>query len=345
MIPSTDQQWMQLALLEAKKGSGRTAPNPIVGAVIVQQGTLIARGYHTAAGHPHAEVEALRALATPEQAAGATIYVTLEPCSTTGKTPPCTTAIIEAGLTRVVYGATDPNPHHQGRAQQLLEQAGISVTTGVLAKQCTALNAHWNYRMRTGVPWVIAKCGRSLDGRIASPPDRRWITSPASRHDAMRLRAKVDAILVGGATIRTDNPSLTIRGLRQPKQSLQPWRVVWTHTGNIPSTATILTDAHRDRTLIITGKSLEGTLRELAERGISSVLIEGGGQTLGAAFDQGLVNEVRFYVAPLLLGGPTPAVGGKGFSFPEGAKVHKISYRTIGDDLVISGLVEKLNRD
>lgn len=341
-----DITFMHLAIAEAAKADGKTSPNPCVGAVIVRNGVILARGYHEAAGLPHAEIEALRHLSSPIQARGATLYVTLEPCSTTGKTPPCTEAIIAAGFARVVYGATDPNPHHAGRAAQLLATGGIEVTTGVLEKKCAALNKYWNHRMKTGFPWVIAKCGMSLDGRLSSFPGRRWITSTASRNDAMRLRSNVEAILVGGATIREDNPALTVRGPSLKKITQQPWRVVWTESGNIPKDARILNDEHHARTLIFRGLPLDAVLQELGGRGISSVLIEGGGETLSQAFESKLIDEVRFYVAPQLLGGPIGickerASIEKKTPTTQLQQFKKISYRKLGNDLLISGLVAR----
>ena len=339
-----DIAFMRLAIAEAAKAHGKTSPNPCVGAVIVRDGVILARGHHEAAGLPHAEIEALRYLSSPAQARGATLYVTLEPCSTTGKTPPCTDAIIAAGFARIVYGATDPNPHHGGRAAQLLAVRGIEVTTGVLEKKCAALNKYWNHRMKTGSPWIIAKCGMSLDGRISSFPGRRWITSTASRNDAMRLRASVEAILVGGATIREDDPALTVRGTSLKKITQQPWRVVWTQSGNIPKQARVFNDIHHARTLIFKGLPLGAVLQELGQRGISSVLIEGGGETLSQAFENNLVHEVRFYVAPQLLGGPTGiwkqrAAFEKNFLTTKLQQLKKVSYRKLGNDLVISGIV------
>lgn len=333
-----DVFWMQVAIAEAVRGRGKTAPNPIVGAVIVRDGNMLSTGYHAAAGGPHAEIEALRHLDSP--IGGATLYITLEPCSTFGKTPPCTHAIIDANIARVVYGATDPNPNHQGRAAKTLEQAGIEITTSVLARECEQLNQYWNHRMRTGLPWVIAKCGMSLDGRISSFPGRRWITSEKSRRDAMRLRAKVDAILVGGNTIRDDDPALTVRGLsKKSTPSIHPWRVIWSRSGNISPRAQVLTDAYQHKTMIETDKSLQATIGDLGARGISSLLIEGGGKTLGEAFYHQLVDEVRFYVAPLLLGGPVNSVGAIGL--PGGSALTHVSYRTLDNDLVISALVQK----
>jgi diaminohydroxyphosphoribosylaminopyrimidine deaminase/5-amino-6-(5-phosphoribosylamino)uracil reductase len=326
---------MRLALAEARKGIGKTAPNPAVGAVIVKKDRIISKGWHHAAGRPHAEIEALRAC--DASAKGATLYVTLEPCSTHGRTPPCTAAIVDSGIDRVVYGATDPNPNHAGRADSILKQHGIEVCSGVLAAECASINRAWNKWIRTGMPYVTAKAGMSLDGRIASPPNRRWITSDASRADAMKLRAECQAILVGGETVRIDNPHLTLRGVRGHQQ---PWRVVWSRSGKIPAHSHLLTDSHREQTLIYKGKSLRQVLRDLGRRGIQHVLIEGGGRTLGEAFDRKLVDRVVFYIAPMLLGGEVPAIGGRGVgSNAEGIRLHNPIYRRIGGDLRIEGEV------
>jgi len=210
---SQDQRFMRIALGEAAKGRGLTSPNPAVGAVIAMNGRFISKGYHRAAGLPHAEIEAIRKLLPDFRLqpsafglqrwplAGHTLYVTLEPCSSHGRTPPCTEAIIAAGIPRVVYGATDPDKRHRGRAARILRKAGIEVVEEILGGECSALNSHWNHRQEKGYPWVIAKAALSLDGRIDSPPHRRWITSAASRREAMKLRASVEAILVGGGAV------------------------------------------------------------------------------------------------------------------------------------------------
>ncbi|HWB60221.1 MAG TPA: bifunctional diaminohydroxyphosphoribosylaminopyrimidine deaminase/5-amino-6-(5-phosphoribosylamino)uracil reductase RibD, partial [Chthoniobacteraceae bacterium] len=194
----SDEKYMRLALREAAKGIGHTSPNPAVGAVLVSRaGKILARGWHHAAGCPHAEIEAL---GKTRHARGATLYVTLEPCSTRGRTPPCTEAIIAAGIARVVIGAIDPNPAHAGRAVKILKRAGIAVTTGLLAAECAALNRPFNKWIVTGMPYVYAKAGMSLDGRIARQPgEGQWITSPASRAHVQKLRARVDAILIGAS--------------------------------------------------------------------------------------------------------------------------------------------------
>ena len=340
---------MRMAIGEAKLGIGRTAPNPIVGAVLVKNGRLLAKGHHHSAGLPHAEIEAIRKLLPdfslqssapslqPRPLAGSTLYVTLEPCSSHGRTPPCTGAIIAAGIKRVIYGATDPDSRHCGRATAILRNAGVEVFPEFLADECAALNARWNHRVSTGLPWVIAKAGMSLDGRIDSPPHRRWITSAASRKEAMHLRVSVEAILIGGGTVRTDDPALTIRDMKLPKGHPQPWRIVWSRSGKIPTKSKLLTDAHRDRTLVFTGMTLRKVLKELAKRGISSVLIEGGGQTLGEAFKRRLVDEVRFFIAPVIQGGNIPAVSGT----ISPAHLENVTYKKIGPDVMISGRVRK----
>jgi len=321
---------MRLAIREARKGIGKTAPNPAVGAVLVRNGKLISKGWHRAAGRPHAEIDALGKVS---DAAGCTLYVTLEPCSSHGRTPPCTAAIIQAGISRVVFGATDPNPAHAGRATKILKKAGVEVSKGVLADQCSELNTAWNKWISTGLPFVTAKAGMSLDGRIASFPGRRWITSEAARVDAMKIRASCEAILVGAETVRIDDPHLTIRGFSKCRQ---PWRVVWSRSGEIPPESKILTDEFRDRTLVFKGKSLLSVLRDLGRRGVQHVLIEGGGRTHGEAFDCGLVDRVVFYVAPVLLGGNTPAVGGRG---KNNIQLAKPDYKKVGADLRIKAEV------
>lgn len=324
---------MKLALAEARKGLGHTSPNPAVGAVLVSEGKVIAKGYHHRAGLPHAEIEALK---KAKNAKGATLYVTLEPCSTHGRTGPCTEAVIATGIERVVIGAIDPNPAHAGRGVQILRNAGLEVTAGVLEQECTELNKAFNKWVVTKMPFVIAKAGMTLDGRITLPPgEGQWITSPASRADAQKLRAVVDAILVGAETVRVDNPKLTVRGIRSARQ---PWRVVLTRSGNLPADAHLFTDEHKERTLVFQGEPLSSVLRELGKRGVTSVLIEGGGEVLGQAFDERLVDEVVFYIAPILGGGPKVAVAGQGVgATAEAIRLKDPVYRRIGPDIRVSG--------
>lgn len=324
---------MRAALREAARGLGHTSPNPAVGAVVVRSGRIVARGYHQRAGAPHAEIEALRATT---RAQGATLYVTLEPCSTHGRTPPCTEAIVQAGLKRVVVGATDPNPLHAGRGLSLLTEAGVQVTSGILEQECSDLNKGWNKYITNVTPWVIAKAALSLDGRLTRPPgESQWLTSAAARTDAHRLRSQVDAILVGAGTLRTDNPRLTIRGIPGFEQK-QPWRVVLTRGENpLPGEAHVFTDEHRERTLVFTRQPLRTVLERLArERQCTSVLIEGGSRVLTEALDQRLIDEACFYVAPLLCGGPVAAFGGR-------ASLHlaAVRYKRLGPDVRMSGFV------
>lgn len=336
---------MRAALRQASLGVGFTSPNPAVGAVIVRGGLIVARGHHRRAGLPHAEIEALRALASPDLARGATMYVTLEPCSTQGRTPPCVEAILAAGLRRVVVGAVDPNPRHRGGGLDLLRQRGVEVLSGVLEKEAEALNPGFNKWIATGLPWVIAKAGLSLDGRIARPPSEgQWLTSEVSRRDAQQLRLRADAILIGANTLRTDNPRLTVRGIPRAEEKVQPWRVVLTRGQRaLPQSSHLFTDAARDRTLVFAGQSLRTVLRKLArERGVSTVLIEGGMRVLGEAFDRRLVDEVCFYMAPLICAGPVVAVGGTGArSSAEAVRLVDPQYRRIGDDLRLTGRVQR----
>lgn len=327
-----DERFMRAALREARRGLGQTSPNPAVGAVIVRAGRIVGRGFHRRAGLPHAEIEALRSLKRADLARTATIYVTLEPCSTHGRTPPCVEALIGAKFARVVIGAIDPNPAHAGRGVTLLERAGIAVTSGVLADECRELNAAFNRWIVTGRPLVIAKAGMSLDGRITRPPgEGQWLTSPAARADAMKLRAQVDAILIGAGTLRADNPKLTVRGIPGARQ---PWRVILAGKQPLPKSAHVFTDEHRERTLVFRGKSLRAVLRELGRRQITSVMIEGGTRVLGEAVDARLIDRVQFYLAPLLCAGPDVVTGGKGAgATAESMALVNPRYTKIGSDL------------
>lgn len=340
-IPATDADWMSQALEQARLGIGLTSPNPAVGAVIVRDGRLIGRGWHRRAGGPHAEVEAIRDARQqhPELLPGATLYVTLEPCSTHGRTGPCTEAVREAGIGRVVWGARDPNPDHQGRAREVLGAAGVETAAGVLESECRELIRPFAKWITTGMPYVIAKAGQSLDGRITRPAgEGRWLTSAEARAHGRRLRAMVDAILVGAGTVRADNPQLTLREAAFPGKE-QPWRVVLTRSGDLPASAHLFTDEFKARTLVLRGLELEEALRELGRRGVVSVLIEGGADILRQAFAQRLVDEVAWYVAPLLCGaGGLPVLGGHELSASVALK--EVRMETLGDNLCIIGRPE-----
>ena len=328
-----DVKFMRAALHEARRGAGRTSPNPAVGAVIVRGGRIIARGFHRCAGMPHAEIEAITALKSPRLAGRATLYVTLEPCSTQGRTPPCVDAILRHGFARVVIGAIDPNPAHAGRGVGLLRAESVEVVAGILEDECRDLNAAFNKWIVTGMPFVIAKAALSLDGRLTRPPgEGQWLSNAASRADAHRLRANVDAILVGAGTIRADNPRLTVRGVAGARQ---PWRVILSRRGSLPKDAHIFTDELRDRTLVFRDRTLRAVLRELGRRQITSVLIEGGGTVLGEAFDLRLVDRVHLYLAPLLCGGPNVTGGRGAASTATSLALKDPRYTRIGDDILM----------
>lgn len=335
MTEERHEAFMRAALTEAKKALGRTSPNPAVGAVLVIEGNIVAKGHHREAGRDHAELECLRNFGAPVPA-DARLYVTLEPCSTSGRTAPCTRAIREAGVRNVVIGAVDVNPRHCGKGIRQLRRAGVNVREGVLADECSRLNEAFNKWIVTGRPFVIAKCGMSLDGRLTRPPgESRWITDPVARRDANALRARVDAVLVGAATVRADNPRLTAR---VSPRARQPWRVVLTRSGKLPPSAHLLSDKLAGRTLIFRGKPLKAVLENLGERGITSVLIEGGGEILGQALEARLIDKVQIYLAPMLTGGPVMAFPNRGASKTADAlSINPISYRRIGRSVCVTG--------
>ena len=257
MKGKADREWMKLALRLARRGYGRTSPNPMVGAVLVKGDRLIGQGWHRRAGEPHAEIAALHdARRQGHHPKGATLYVTLEPCGTHGRTPPCTDAIRAAGVKRVVVGATDPNPRHRGRAFRILRRAGISVATGVLADDCTELNEVFNHWIVHGTPFVTVKAAMTLDGKIATPSgESKWITGEKARAHARRLRAGSDAILVGVNTVLADDPRLTLRGRRAEaggrRPERQPLRMVLDSRARTPLTAAVVTDEFAALTTIV----------------------------------------------------------------------------------------------
>jgi diaminohydroxyphosphoribosylaminopyrimidine deaminase / 5-amino-6-(5-phosphoribosylamino)uracil reductase len=335
MTREQDEQFMHAALNEAKKALGQTSPNPAVGAVLVIDDRIVARGHHREAGRDHAEIECLRdfGVRVPRRA---TLYVTLEPCSTAGRTAPCTDAIIKTGIKNVVVGATDVNPRHSGKGIKQLRNAGVYVREGILADECAQINEAFNKWIVTGRPFVIAKCGMSLDSRLTRPAvEPRWITGRAARSHARELRAHVDAVLVGAQTVRADNPRLTVRGARRTRQ---PWRVVLTRSGKLPRRARLFSDQLAARTLIYKGKSLTNILKNLGQRGITSVLIEGGGDVLGQALDARVIDKVQLYLGPMLTGGPVIAFPGRGAKTTANAlRLYGVSYQLIGQSIYISG--------
>jgi diaminohydroxyphosphoribosylaminopyrimidine deaminase/5-amino-6-(5-phosphoribosylamino)uracil reductase len=333
---SADQRFLRRALELAVLGSGLTLPNPRVGAVLVRGGKVIGEGFHRRAGGPHAEVNAVAdAKKRRHSVAGATLYVTLEPCSTHGRTPPCTGLILREKIARVVFAATDPNLVHAGAATRLLRAAGVKVSHGLLADEATALNRDFNWSIVHRRPWVVAKIALSLDGRIVAPPgDDRWLTSAEARTVAHELRWESDAILVGAETARQDNPRLTVR-LPGRKGKVQPWRVIVTRSGKLPRDLHLFSDRHRDRTLVFKNQPLEEVIAALGTLNISHLLIEGGGEILTEAFRKKLVNEVAFFVAPSVMGTVPRALNKIGAPI----QLRDVSYRQVGPDILCRGLL------
>ena len=313
---------MARALELARRGRYTTHPNPMVGAVLVKGGRIIGEGAHLRYGGPHAEVNTLRSCKVSP--AGAAIYVTLEPCSTYGKTPPCTELIIKSGIKEVYYGARDVNPAHSGRGAAILRRAGVRVTAGVLGKECEALNPAFNKFMRTGLPYVTVKIAQSLDGRIADAAGRsRWISSPQSRLEAHKLRAEADAVLAGIGTVLADDPLLNVRGV---KVRQQPWIVALDSSFRVPRRAQIFKNKrvliatthkasvtamkkfpHNAKIMVLPSEkgrvSLKALLKELGKLGVAHVLVEGGGRVAGSFISEGLADRFICFVAPMIIGG------------------------------------------
>ena len=361
-----DERWLRRALQLAVKGQGQVEPNPMVGCVIVRRGRLIGPGYHRRFGGPHAEVEALRKCR--ESVRGATAYVTLEPCCHYGKTPPCTEALIAAGIGRVVAPGEDPNPGVSGGGFARLRAAGMRVDTGLLAEEAQRLNAPFFKLMRQGRPWVILKWAQSLDGKIATRTgDAKWISDETCRAHAHRVRGRLDAIVVGAGTVRTDDPMLTCR-VGRPKriatrvvldsqlrisprcqlvQSARQWPT-WIFCGqqapvrrakNLERAGCVLLPVRQTRR----GLSLPAVLDALGQRQMTNVLVEGGGLVLGSFFDEGLADEYHVYVAPVLIGGgqaPGPLAGKGAAHVAEAVRLRESgNLRRMGDGYVVQARV------
>jgi diaminohydroxyphosphoribosylaminopyrimidine deaminase/5-amino-6-(5-phosphoribosylamino)uracil reductase len=364
-IPSSaqDKKYLRIACGLARKAAGRTSPNPQVGAVIVQRGKIIGTGYHQVAGGDHAEITALKRAGA--RARGATLYITLEPCSHQGRTPPCTGALIRAGIEEVVCGTKDPNPLVAGCGFRQLRRAGIKVRTGVLEKECRALIEAFAKYITRRVPFVILKLAVTLDGRIAAAGgDARWISADQSRNTVHRFRNEVDAVLVGLGTVTADDPLLTCRipGGRNPR------RVVLDSRLRIPLSAKILHLSDAGKTIIATGKnaspvkiravealggqvlslplkgeqvSWRALLKALARQGIVSVMIEGGGATAASALKEKVVDKIVFFYAPKILGGDArPMIEALGVHrVRQAIAVKDLRFDRSGEDLVVSGYV------
>ncbi len=335
-----DEHWMTLALGQARHGIGKTAPNPPVGAVIVKDEILLGSGWHRKAGMPHAEREAIAdavARFGAQSLVGTTAYVTLEPCSTHGRTPPCVQGLIDAGITRVVYACEDPNPKHAGRADILLEKHGIAVVKGICREAAEKILRPFAKVQRTGLPWVIVKTAMSLDGRITRPEgESQWLTGESSRRDVQFLRAEVDMIMTTGETVRKDMPALTIRIPELVEGREQPWRLVLSnHPHSLPKDAPLFTDPSAHRTIVRSG-DIASLLRDIVrDMGILSVLVEAGGELAGELMQQGLIDEMVCYLAPMITGG-LPAVAGDGFATK---KLTEIEWSVIDQDVKFRGLL------
>ena len=334
---------MRRALGLARRGWGRTSPNPVVGAVVVRAGRDVGRGWHHQAGMPHAEVHALDAAGG--QARGATLYVTLEPCCTQGRTPPCTDAILRAGITRVVAGCTDPNPRHAGRGFARLRAAGIEVVEGVEEALCRQVNAAFFKWVTSGRPLVLLKLAMTLDGKIATAGgESRWITGPVARARVQRLRQWADAILVGGETVRQDDPALTVRvPAGWPRQ---PRRFVWTRrgAGAFPRGLRIWDDPAQPPGFVAaqTPDDWREWLGGLGRDGITALVVEGGGELAAACLQAGVVDRVAIFVAPKILGGrdSRPAVGGPApAALAAAINLARCVCRKVGADHLITGAV------
>lgn len=309
----------------------------MVGAVVVRRGAIIGKGWHHGAGQPHAEVEALR---DARRTDGAELYVTLEPCCTHGRTPPCTDAIIGGGIRRVFVAATDPNPKHTGRGYDILRKAGIEVHTGILEAEANRLNEAFNHWIVHRRPIVIAKAAMTLDGKIATASgSSKWITTERSRAAGMKLRQGADAILVGVNTVIADDPALTIR-IPGFKKDLQ--RIILDPKGRTPRTAKLLNDGGKT-TIVNNPINLPKLLDQLGAQNVTCLLVEGGGETHWQFFNQKLIDRVAFFYAPKILGGrdARKAVAGVGFEAAELApKLRDVEWRRRGEDLMLTARVE-----
>lgn len=354
-----DLGYMRRAVMLALKGLGRTAPNPPVGAVVIKDGRIIGEGFHPKAGLPHAEVFALNAAG--DDARGATLYVTLEPCSHYGKTPPCTKAILEAGIGRVVVGSIDPNPIVAGRGIRALREQGVKVTVGIGKKDTDKLIAWYAPWMEKKRPFVIAKAAMTLDGKIAAPSgDSKWISSDASRLLVHELRNHVDAILVGIGTVCRDDPQLTcrIKGGHDPlRVIIDPEYIVPESSQCLGSCAVVFTaaDPQSRPGIIESGTkvvrlpkgpdghlSWEDVLNTLGEMGLHSVLVEGGSSILSSLIQSRLFDDLLVFIAPKLLGGGVPLVSWKPpDTIAESLSLVISEVRTIGSDVLIRANLEE----
>lgn len=359
-----EENYMQLALEFAQKGKGWVAPNPLVGAIIIKEGRIIGQGYHEAYGGPHAEVNAIHA--ATENVAGATMYITLEPCAHFGKTPPCADLLIRHNISKVVIGMLDPNPLVSGKGVAKLKRAGIEVVTGVLEKKSRSMNEAFLSYIVTKRPFVVMKTAMSLDGKIATAAgESQWISSAESRERVHALRHELTGIMVGVETVIQDDPRLTAR----LPNSKQPIRIIIDSRLRIPLTAKVLqqneaktivatteaADLSQKKALqrmgveVISTKSdsgrvhLQELMTGLGARGIDSLLLEGGATLNFSALEAGIVDKIQVYVAPLLIGGKTaktPIEGAGVLALEQGFQMKDWSVEKVGQDLLIEGYIK-----
>lgn len=343
-----DNYFMRLAFRQALRGWGLCSPNPLVGAIVVDRlGRIVGRGYHHRAGSPHAEPLALQGAGS--QAVGGTLYVTLEPCSSWGRTPPCTEQIIKAGIKRTVIGCLDANPVNQGKAAEILQQAGVAVSRSNLEKECLRLNEAFFWWITQKRPFVTLKMAMTMDGKIATANgNSQWISSKQARMKVQQLRRWADAVMAGGKTVRTDNAALTVR--TPPNWPRQPKRIVWTANHELPADAKLwLADPQQPPMFakpLTTDEWLQ-FLSDLGQQNITSLLLEGGGELAGAALQAGIVNKIIFFVAPKILGGrdSRPVVGGYSPSLlSEAIELRDRQCRELGPDLLITGYCSNVHR-
>jgi diaminohydroxyphosphoribosylaminopyrimidine deaminase / 5-amino-6-(5-phosphoribosylamino)uracil reductase len=366
----TDRRLLARAIDLAEQGRGNVSPNPLVGAVIALEGETVSEGFHRKLGADHAEVDAIAA-ADDQDLTGATMYVSLEPCCHQGRTPPCTDAIRRAGITRVVVAADDPSEHAAGRGLGILRDEGIEVVLadGELAARARLLNQPFRKYARTGRPWVLFKSAMSLDGKVATPGgDSKWISSEDSRFRAHHWRAECDAVVVGVGTALADDPQLTarVKGVRR-----QPRRVVFDSLARLPLGAKLVRDArkvplivvvsraaprtatdaletHGAEVIVATGENeparVRSALEQLGAKDISSILLEGGPHLAGAFLDAGEVDEIRLFLAPLVLGGRTardPLEGEGVEAIADAVRALSLDCERIGEDLLVSARIKE----
>jgi diaminohydroxyphosphoribosylaminopyrimidine deaminase/5-amino-6-(5-phosphoribosylamino)uracil reductase len=367
---AADIVFMRQALKLAARAYGETSPNPLVGAVLVRKGAVIGRGWHRRAGQPHAEIEALRdAAKRGHSPKGATLYVTLEPCSTHGRTPPCTAAIIAAGIKRVVVAATDPNPSHEGHGFDLLRNKGIQVVSRICDQEAVGMNEAFNHWIVRRTPFVTVKAAMTLDGKIATAGgESKWITGERSRAHAMKLRRGADAILVGVNTVLADDPSLTIRhpasGIRHRSTKLLR-RIVLDSRARTPISAKVVSDDAAALTTVVVTEAapkrraaalakhvsvvtapvrdgridLRWLLELLGQQSVTGLLVEGGGEVNASFLEQRLAHRVAFFYAPKILGGAKSLKGVAGDGATERAGIlnlRDVKWRRSGPDLLLS---------